>query len=581
MQPQSRSSLPTLLLSALLLLGLGGAGTWYYLKQADKGTTTAPGETFEGLTLAPGEIFLQPAAEVGPDPFAATPLAPPPDPTLAAPVVVEKAAVKPPAQAAIQASSGAQPGLYGGSRNDAACNVPQLVSFLGSNAEKAAAWVAALNADPTLRFAGGPLTTQSIPAFVNTLTPIVLLADTRVTNHGFVKGQATPRQDVLQKGTAVLVDPYGVPRARCFCGNPLLSPQPSTVAITYVGRSWADFDPAKISVVSPAPQPQVSFQVKDASGTVVQVTVGSPGLPASSPAAGGLTPAAGASPATTSVSATAPVTGTAAAGAAPVGAPYSVQPSTSPDGRISMAHPAGWETENFWSWIDIGGQRAIYQQYSASPSRAVSKDKATTYTIPEVAVKQVWPATPGQALDVNAVIANGKSTLCSNTSSPQPVSHPKFGAGILVTDSNCGGNPSAAREMMTFGQPDGSVVQIYSKVLEPRDRDLNKAALDSLTLPKISAPAAIAPKPQCSKSPPGAPPVDISVVNTTAEPLRVVWHDYNCKLDIANYQWIVAPGETEPIPGTYEGSAYTAVAVDGSTVGTYTVPASGGTWTLP
>ena len=80
MQPQSRSSLPTLLLSALLLLGLGGAGTWYYLKQADKGTTTAPGETFEGLTLAPGEIFLQPAAEVGPDPFAATPLAPPPPP---------------------------------------------------------------------------------------------------------------------------------------------------------------------------------------------------------------------------------------------------------------------------------------------------------------------------------------------------------------------------------------------------------------------------------------------------------------------------------------------------------------------
>lgn len=52
-----RSSLLTLLLSALLLLGIGGAGAWYFLQQSGEGTT-APGETFEGLTLAPGEIFL-------------------------------------------------------------------------------------------------------------------------------------------------------------------------------------------------------------------------------------------------------------------------------------------------------------------------------------------------------------------------------------------------------------------------------------------------------------------------------------------------------------------------------------------
>lgn len=396
-----------------------------------------------------------------------------------------------------------------------------------------------------------------------------------------MKGKATPRQDVLQKGTAVLVDPYGVPRARCFCGNPLLPPLPSKVAITYVGRSWADFDPAKISVVSPAPQPQVSFQVKDPSGAVVQVTVGSPGLPASSPAAGGLMPVASASPATTPLSGTAPAPGTTAPGAAPIGTPYTTQASTSPDGRITMAHPAGWETENFWSWYDIGGQRAIYQAYYASPSQAVSHDNATTYTIPEVSVKQVWPTAPGQALDVNAVIAASKSTLCSATSSPQPVSHPKFGAGLLVIDSNCVGNPSATREVMTFAQPDGSVVQVYSKVLEPRDRELNKAALDSLTLPKVSAPAPIAPTQQCSKTPPNAPKVNLSIVNTTAEPLRVVWHDYNCQLDLANFQWVVAPGQTESIPETFEGSVFTAVAIDGSTVGTYTVPASGGTWTLP
>ena len=64
----------------------------------------------------------------------------------------------------------------------------------------------------------------SVPAFLRGLTPVVLRADTRVTNHGFRDGSATSFQSVLQAGTAVLVDDHGAPRVRCACGNPLKAP---------------------------------------------------------------------------------------------------------------------------------------------------------------------------------------------------------------------------------------------------------------------------------------------------------------------------------------------------------------------
>lgn len=232
-----------------------------------KAESDGTGETF---VLGPSEVFLQPATDVGPEPFVITPLAPAPDPELARPVVAEEAEVQSAAGAAIQASSGSQPGLYGGSRDDATCDTEQLVSFLGANPDKAQAWVAALNADATLRYEGGQLTPSVIPQYIGGLTPLILLEDTRVTNHGFADGKPNPWQSVLQKGTAVLIDQYGVPRARCYCGNPLIAPIPAPSAPTYVGRQWADFDPTKVDVVSPAPEPIEIFQVQDKTGAIVE-----------------------------------------------------------------------------------------------------------------------------------------------------------------------------------------------------------------------------------------------------------------------------------------------------------------------
>lgn len=122
----------------------------------------------------------------------------------------------------VSSQSSASPGLYGGSGDNGVCAPDKLAAFLRSQPIKAAAWVAALNADPTLRWSGGDsLDVADIPAYIGELKPAILPADTRVTNHGFKNGRATPRQSLLERGTAVLVDADGAPRVRCFCGNPL------------------------------------------------------------------------------------------------------------------------------------------------------------------------------------------------------------------------------------------------------------------------------------------------------------------------------------------------------------------------
>ena len=87
------------------------------------------------------------------------------------------------------------------------------------------------------------ITPEGIGDYVATLTPVVLLSDTVVTNHGFKNGHATTLTSVLQAGTAVMVDPQGVPRVKCNCGNPLTPPQvvPSDDWKVH-GEAWDGFD---------------------------------------------------------------------------------------------------------------------------------------------------------------------------------------------------------------------------------------------------------------------------------------------------------------------------------------------------
>lgn len=169
------------------------------------------------------EVLVEPIASGGPNPFMP-------------PAGTDKPGVTPPAAAIGQFASDT-PGLYGGTRNNAACDPAKMVAFLQANPDKAAAWAGVLG-----------IGVASIPGYVAELTPVILRSDTYVTNHGFAAGKATTLTSVLQAGTAVLVDKFGTPRVKCYCGNPL-TPATVPAAPRFVGPAWAQFTETRITVV--------------------------------------------------------------------------------------------------------------------------------------------------------------------------------------------------------------------------------------------------------------------------------------------------------------------------------------------
>lgn len=223
----------------------------------------------------PGEIFLEEARSTGRDPFtpsvdtntapppvilepvavdvttsiatsttaSTTTVSPPasftPFPTTAAPTTSESTTVAPSAAGGLRTVNGAAPGLYGGTQNNASCDAEQMIAFLSADPVKAAAWAGVQGIAPA-----------DIATYIRSLTPVVLRADTRVTNHGFANGVATSNPSILQRGTAVLVDQFGIPRARCSCGNPLTPPLPQATTPVYVGDPWPGFDPSAVIVVT-------------------------------------------------------------------------------------------------------------------------------------------------------------------------------------------------------------------------------------------------------------------------------------------------------------------------------------------
>ena len=577
----------------LLLLAGGGAG-WYFLQKSNDTAGDQPqGEVF---TLAEGEVFLEPAAEVGPEPFAEKPMASLPDPALAEPVENPSAKIPAPAQVSIQADSGSKPGLYGGSRDDSVCDVPQLISFLNSNPQKATAWVGALNADPQLRYSGGQLSPASIDAYIKGLTPIVLLGDTRVTNHGFVNNAAKPRQSVFQKGTAVLIDEYGVPRARCYCGNPLLPPVPSKVQTTYVGPSWKGFNPSTIGVVGPAPNPQTSFKVKDpTTGSVVDKPVGSVDK-----FAGGATTAAADQPTSDPGQAAAP-TDTAAAGqatattstdtasatdaptAAPAAGQYTTAPVKDSSHGLSIPVPAGWQTTK--GLIRGGpldnGYSAGYAVEAAPDLSLMGSDKEKTQ--PYIKARHFRMVEPSsQSVDANELMDKSTSATqkgCPTVGAVEPYTHPKWGAGSARTLSDCTGNPSAKMRLIIIPQADGSAIQLYVNMLEDKDKGMIDKVLDELVLsaPPNLVPASIAQ--QCSPPTNPVPAASMTVVNNSSDILRIYWHDYDCSLSAV--QRVIGPGHSTKFNDSWEGHIFSAVASDGSLAGSHTLPAGESTWTIP
>ncbi|MEU0403716.1 DUF6777 domain-containing protein [Streptomyces sp. NPDC006197] len=195
--------------------------------------TNRPGDKGDTGGSGGGEVFLQNAAATGPDPFTKSTArtgggsAPP-------------ASLPPRTASAVPQMSGATPGLYGGTRSVASCDVEQQVRYLSAAPAKNAAFASVIG-----------IPANGVPAYLRSLTPLQLRVDTRVTNHGFRNGAATTYQSVLQAGTAVMVDSHGVPRVRCACGNPLTGPVPQKAPRT-TGTPWQGYSSQQVVVVAPS-----------------------------------------------------------------------------------------------------------------------------------------------------------------------------------------------------------------------------------------------------------------------------------------------------------------------------------------
>ncbi|WP_284581042.1 DUF6777 domain-containing protein [Streptomyces sp. 2P-4] len=188
-----------------------------------------------------GELFLEPASAQGRAPFTES-TATVPAGAAESPAPSGDAPDRPPATGTVTTRSltGASPGLYGGTRDTASCDIEKQVRTLSAEPAKNAAFAEALGIRPA-----------EVPGFLRSLTAVTLRVDTRVTNHGYEDGRPTPYQAVLQAGTAVLVDDHGVPRVRCACGNPLDQPVALKPDSRRFGQPWAAYRPQETVVIRP------------------------------------------------------------------------------------------------------------------------------------------------------------------------------------------------------------------------------------------------------------------------------------------------------------------------------------------
>nr|WP_246111690.1 DUF6777 domain-containing protein [Streptomyces hawaiiensis] len=218
------------------------------LSRPDNGGT---GASDGGTSTSSGEVFLQPAADTGPDEFTESTVE---EKSSASPVAPSGATESAP-QNAVRGVKGDAPGLYGGTRKVASCDVEKQVKYFEDAPDKQRAFASVARIQPS-----------QVPAYLRSLTPVQLRMDTRVTNHGYKDGAPTSYQAVLQAGTAVLVDDRGVPKVRCACGNPLSPPVAQQNAPKTTGDAWPGYKSSNVVMVTPAPEPVDVFVMCEPDG---------------------------------------------------------------------------------------------------------------------------------------------------------------------------------------------------------------------------------------------------------------------------------------------------------------------------
>ena len=284
--------------------------------------------------------------------------------------------------------SGDQVGLYGGTPGVAACDREKMVKFLETHSPQATAWKNVTGA-------------KDIRSYAQTLSPVVLTHDTRVTNHGFKNGQASPFQSVLETGTPVLIDDRGVPRVRCACGNPLAEPQSATKQ-EFSGSAWRTFKKTSLVTVQQSVKTLdkvelVSVPVTDAPPPVTPFAAISPGETTPKPApetvlppGAILVPAGGSSsPATPSVNSgsdtntttttTTPTTTTTTTSTTTTST--TTTSTTTPSSPTSTSTPLGEEPAQGTGGENNGQSSAIPGESSGQPSEGTPQ---LPFSIPQL-----------------------------------------------------------------------------------------------------------------------------------------------------------------------------------------------------
>ncbi|MER5529256.1 DUF6777 domain-containing protein [Streptomyces sp. NPDC002677] len=198
-----------------------------------------------------GEVFLQAANSSGQDPFTESSatkssVAPASSAAVGPATSATSATSAASAGAAVPANEvrgvdGGAPGLYSGAKGSGSCDIEKQVGYFQASPSRNKAFAAQVGVRPS-----------GVPAYLRSLTPVQLRADTRVSAHGYRDGGSTTYQSVLQTGTAVLVDGHGVPRVRCACGNPLTPPVAQKNTPRTTGAAWPGYRPSNVVVVAPA-----------------------------------------------------------------------------------------------------------------------------------------------------------------------------------------------------------------------------------------------------------------------------------------------------------------------------------------
>lgn len=259
------------ILSVLLVAALG-AIVWVLVSGFSLANGLPAAEEDEAVAVTETvDVVLAPATAIGANAFATNQWGSGPNPALAQDATGEAPGGEP---EAVEQVGGADAGLYTvpWGATYATGEAPSLLDELTAEPARAEAFVQALNSDPDLGW-GGTLAAADLEAYLKQLSFVTLGADTWVTHHAYSAEAATATQAVLQKGSGVLIDRYGVPRVRVVSGDPLTAPEAGEGAgiVASTGKAWPDFDPSAVAIVAPSASVLDSFQL-NADGATVEVS---------------------------------------------------------------------------------------------------------------------------------------------------------------------------------------------------------------------------------------------------------------------------------------------------------------------